>query len=90
MSIFESRPEKRIATDHATDEPTYLGTDADGAVHYWSILDRRVIVVDGDDVATCDLADLRRPLKHWREHTASERGWTDCQIASGQPLVGNA
>jgi len=32
MSIFESRPEKRIATEHVTDRPTYIGTDEAGGV----------------------------------------------------------
>jgi len=85
MSVFDTRPEKRIASEHVSDRPTYIGTDETGAVHYWSIHDRTVIVVEGDDTATCDLSDSDRPLGHWSEHTAAERGWADCTI-SADPL----
>jgi len=89
MSAFETRPEKRTAGENTTDRPTYIGTDETGAVHYWSIHDRRVVVVDGDQTATCDLPDQERPLKHWREHTEAERGWVECRITA-DPLLGGA
>jgi len=88
MSAFDTRPEKRIAAEQTSDRPTYIGRDEAGAVHYWSIHDRTVIVVDGTETATCDLSDLDRPLKHWRKHTAAERGWTDCQITAEPLLAG--
>jgi len=89
MSVFATRDEKSIAATYCTDRPTYIGTDETGAVHYWSTYDRMVIVVEFTDVSTCRLADCDRPLKHWREHTADERGWTECRITA-DPLLGGA
>jgi len=88
MTIFDSRPEKRIARNHATTDPTYIGSDAAGGVHYWDAYSRTVIVVEGDRAETCTLGDADRPLKHWREHTAAERGWENCQIVSDPLLAG--
>lgn len=98
MSVFDSRPEKRIACQLATVSPRYLGTDEHGAVHYWDHHARTVIVVDGEEAATTDavtvdgadtrFADLDRPLKHWRIHVATERGWADCTISASPALRG--
>lgn len=98
MSVFDTRPEKRIAADHTNDRPTYVGTDQNDALHYWSIHDRRIVVVQDDAVATTDhvetaagemiaLADADRPLRLWRRYTARERGWVECRITA-DPLLG--
>lgn len=76
-----------IAREYCTDRPDFIGSDGDGAAHFWSTYDQTVIVVEADGRAdTCTLDDCYRPLKHWQDHTADERGWDECRITD-QPLL---
>ena len=59
----------------------YLGTDADGAAHYWDSYERAVAVVSRDATDTADatkhaLADIPLDtLGQWCEHVRTQRGW---------------
>lgn len=76
------RSQKSIARDHAT-AASFVGTDADGAAHFWSYLDQTIVVVDGTDAETYHID--RTPcddLGDWRRHVATKRGWSDCRIGN--------
>ncbi|WP_436926222.1 hypothetical protein [Halosimplex amylolyticum] len=78
--------EEGIAEQLAHDA-NYLGTDGDGATHFWSRYERTVYVVDAGEVeswafAETPLSTLTDWLTHvetirgaWEDHRVSTRGW---------------
>ena len=61
--------------------PQFVGTDADGARHYWSFHDQAIAVVDETTVTTYRLDNTPcETLGDWRDHVTTKRGWTDCRI----------
>jgi hypothetical protein len=67
-----------MARELLTQRPVYLGTDAEGAEHYWDSYEYAVAVVPTDAKADADRYDLAdtplETLADWCEHVRSERG----------------
>ena len=63
----------------------YLGTDGEGAIHFWSIYHQAVVVIDGDEVDTYELADTPlSTLSEWTDHTEHKRGaWDELLVTDG-------
>ena len=63
----------------------YLGTDGEGAVHFWSIYHQAVVVIDDNEVATYELADTPlSTLSEWTAHTKRKRGaWDELLVTDG-------
>jgi len=80
MQPNETRTEKDIAQSECFDAWN-VGTDADGASHFWSQYHETVIVIDDGDAETYDLAGTPcETLADWKRHVESQRGWADCRI----------
>ncbi|MFC6975660.1 hypothetical protein ACFQL1_14955 [Halomicroarcula sp. GCM10025709] len=79
-----------MAREQFTQRPFYVGTDGDGAAHYWSSYAQAILVIDGDgDTERFELADLPiDTLGQWCEHVRNEREWaTEPRV--GGSLVGD-
>ena len=81
----ESNPDqKRTARKHFHDAQ-YLGTDGEGADHWWSIYHQSLVIFgsDGDAVETVKLAETPfSTLKGWTEYTKDERGeWQTLKVS---------
>jgi len=77
--------QKRIAQDHYHDA-FYVGTDAAGATHWFSLYHQAVVVIEADDVATVELpvsdgGDPIDDLGSWKRYTDAHRGWEECLIS---------
>ncbi|QLH76931.1 hypothetical protein HZS55_06320 [Halosimplex rubrum] len=63
----------------------YLGTDGDGANHYWSQYERTVYVVNDDTVESWAFTETpMTTLTDWLTHVESKRGaWEDHRVGTG-------
>jgi hypothetical protein len=62
----------------------YIGTDADGGVHYWSTYEQAAYVVDGGEIDTWAVVETPlETLGDWVEHVRTKRGWRESRVVSG-------
>lgn len=77
---------RRRLEDTATGAPRgldYLGTDGAGAVHYWSFVDRKIVVDEHDGTSeTYYLDELPiDTLSEWVDHVEDKRGaWAETRV----------
>lgn len=89
MTDYTRAERKRIASDQLTIEPDFVGRDATGADHFWSYYDREIVVVGPDGTYETHHVGSR-PLGHWRDFVAQERGWEGTPNVGGGILEGAA
>src|SRR6056297_531074 len=84
MSKNVPTPQEGIAEQLAHDAH-YLGTDGDGATHYWSRYERTVYVVDAGEVESWAFAETPlSTLTDWLTHVEGKRGpWADHRVSTG-------
>lgn len=91
MAVCTHDDEPKAKAREKLTAPTFVGTDANGARHYWSYYDWTIAVVDGDTVTTYRLDNTPcEDLGDWRDHVTTKRGWDDCRIVGSEydPLEG--
>lgn len=77
MANTQSHLQERIAPEHLTQLPLFLGIDGDEAAHYWDSYERALVVVQDGSTEKVELAETPfETLDQWCEHTREERGWT--------------
>lgn len=72
-------------SEKLADDAMYIGTDAEGSRHFWSVYEQTAFVVDGYDVDAYALAETPlHDLGDWVTHTYSTRGgWTELRVTTG-------
>lgn len=69
-------------------DASYIGTDGEGGDHFWSMYHQAVVVIDGDDVETYELADTPfLTLGEWIDHTEAKRGEWDKLLIADSGMV---
>ncbi|WP_123539417.1 hypothetical protein [Halosimplex salinum] len=89
MSNNDPTPQEGIVEQLAHDAQ-YLGTDANGATHYWSRYERTVYVVDAGEVESWAFAETPlTTLTDWLTHVETKRGpWVDhCVSTDGWATI---
>lgn len=82
MSTNDPPSQKRIARKHLS-TAWFVGLDDQGASHFWSFVDQAIAVVNGTDADVYHLDETPcDDLGDWREHVATQRGWTDCRVGN--------
>ncbi|QLH81279.1 hypothetical protein [Halosimplex pelagicum] len=71
--------------DQLAHDAHYLGTDGDGATHYWSCYERTVYVVEDNEVDSWAFAETPlSTLTDWLTHVETKRGpWDDHRVSTG-------
>jgi hypothetical protein len=82
----ESKP--RVEETHDAElahDALWIGIDGEEAVHYWSIYEQTVYVIEDGDVERWALADTPlATLGDWMAHTETKRGpWREASVSSG-------
>lgn len=81
MTTTNANPQERIARETYHDAQ-FIGEDADGGAHYWSVYNQAVVVIEPDHTTeTYVLAETPlSSLADWMEHTRSKRGWERTRV----------
>lgn len=83
MTDYDINAQERTAREIYHDA-SFLGIDGEEAVHYWSIYNQSVVVIEADgEVSTFPLSETPcRNLSDWMAHTDRKRGWETHRVAS--------
>ncbi|WP_436932566.1 hypothetical protein [Halosimplex halobium] len=84
MSNNDLTPQEGIAAQLAHDAH-YLGTDGDGATHFWSGYERTVYVVEDGEFESWAFSETPLlTLTDWLTHAETKRGpWQDHRVSTG-------
>jgi hypothetical protein len=84
MNTEDTRVEETHDAELAHDAMR-IGVDGEGVVHYWSIYEQTVYVIEDGGVEQWALADTPLDtLGDWMVHTETKRGpWQEARVSSG-------